>query len=77
MSGQEQASMSIKVLAAKLRAVSNAYGGVPALRAAAEWLDSALTRFTHEPSLEALRELNAAVAYANRFRKQSPLKEVK
>lgn len=77
MSEQNQGPLPIRVLVAKLRAVSNAYGGVPAMRGAADWLDSALTRFAHEPSLEALRELNAAVAYAHRFRKQSPIKETK
>jgi hypothetical protein len=77
MSEQNQGSLPIRVLIAKLRAVSNTYGGIPALHAAADWLDSALTWFTREPSLEALRELNAAVAYAHRFIKRAPIKEMK
>lgn len=61
--------MSLASLAQSLRDTSDRFGGIGHFLEAAGVLDRAASSFLRNQDLESLRELNGAVARAERYRK--------
>ena len=62
--------MKFAHISRELRDQSARYGGIKHYLAAADALDKACSKFFTDQDLDALRQLNAAVSLAERYRKE-------